>query len=78
MGLALSGWLGGIPAKMKKDAPSSSSFLPLSIPTSSHLSLLLNSFLVAPGDPRCRWSPTHRSPHFLLSPCGEEVTRAPP
>lgn len=77
MGLSLSGWLGGIPAKMKKDAPSSSSFLPLSIPTSSRLSLLLNSSPVDPGDPRCRWSPTHCSPHFLLSQCGEEVTRAP-
>ncbi|XP_010883048.1 SPRY domain-containing SOCS box protein 2 [Esox lucius] len=77
MGLALSGWLGGFPADMKKDPPSSSSFLHLSILASSRLSLLLNSAPVALGDPRSRWSHAHCSPHFLLSSCGEELTRTP-
>ncbi|KAJ8004926.1 hypothetical protein DPEC_G00141360 [Dallia pectoralis] len=49
----------------------------LSIATSSRLSLLLNSAPVALGDPRSRWSSAHCSPHFLLSLCGEELTRTP-
>ncbi|KAL7394235.1 hypothetical protein ABVT39_022783 [Epinephelus coioides] len=61
------------------DSPpsSSSAFPPLAVPTSSRLAVTLNSSPVAPGDSRSHWSSVHRSPHFLLSACKQEVTRSP-
>ncbi|KAM6967456.1 SPRY domain-containing SOCS box protein 2 [Aplochiton taeniatus] len=75
MGLLLSLWLQSTPAEIP--LPSTSSFLPLAVPPSSRLSLILNSASVGPGDRRSQWSINHCSPHFLLSSCGEEVTRTP-
>ncbi|XP_035527791.1 SPRY domain-containing SOCS box protein 1 [Morone saxatilis] len=62
-----------------EDSPpsSSSAFSPLAVPTSSRLAVILNSSPVAPGDGRSHWSSVHRSPHFLLSACKQEVTRSP-
>ncbi|XP_034030731.1 SPRY domain-containing SOCS box protein 1 [Thalassophryne amazonica] len=75
MGITLSLWLQG---KSAGSPPSSSSaFPPLAVPISSRLAIILNSSPVPPGDRRSRWSSVHRSPHFLLSACKEEVTRAP-
>ncbi|XP_044064547.1 SPRY domain-containing SOCS box protein 2 [Siniperca chuatsi] len=75
MGLSLSVWL----CSRVDDSPpsSSSAFPPLAVPTSSRLAVTLNSSPVAPGDSRSHWSSVHRSPHFLLSACKQEVTRSP-
>uniref|UniRef100_A0A3P8RUT7 Si:ch1073-228j22.2 n=1 Tax=Amphiprion percula TaxID=161767 RepID=A0A3P8RUT7_AMPPE len=61
------------------DSPPSSpsAFPPLAVPPSSRLAVTLNSSPVPMGDARSVWSSAHRSPHFLLSPCGQEVTRSP-
>uniref|UniRef100_A0A3Q1BGE0 B30.2/SPRY domain-containing protein n=1 Tax=Amphiprion ocellaris TaxID=80972 RepID=A0A3Q1BGE0_AMPOC len=61
------------------DSPPSSpsAFPPLAVPPSSRLAVTLNSRPVPMGDARSLWSSAHRSPHFLLSPCGQEVTRSP-
>uniref|UniRef100_A0A667XYN9 Si:ch1073-228j22.2 n=1 Tax=Myripristis murdjan TaxID=586833 RepID=A0A667XYN9_9TELE len=75
MGLKLSVWLNEMTAG--RPPSSSSAFPPLAVPTSSRLAITLNSSPVAPGDCRSHWSSTHRSPHFLLSTCREEVTRTP-
>ncbi|XP_076592425.1 SPRY domain-containing SOCS box protein 4 [Chaetodon auriga] len=75
MGLSLSVWLY---SSADHSPPSSSSaFPPLAVPTSSRLAVTLNSSPVAPGDGRSHWSSLHRSPHFLLSACKQEVTRSP-
>lgn len=75
MGLSLSVWL----YSRADDSPPSSpvAFLPLAVPTSSRLAVTLNSSPVAQGDGRSHWSSVHRSPHFLLSACKQEVTRSP-
>ncbi|XP_045901419.1 SPRY domain-containing SOCS box protein 1 [Micropterus dolomieu] len=75
MGLSLSVW----PYSRADDSPASSSsaFLSLAAPTSSRLEVTLNSSPVTPGDGRSHWSTVHRSPHFLLSACKQEVTRSP-
>ncbi|XP_041844172.1 SPRY domain-containing SOCS box protein 1 [Melanotaenia boesemani] len=74
MGLFLSAWLYG---RGDSTPSSSSAFPPLAVPTSSRLALTLNSSPVSPGDVRSHWSAIHHSPHFLLSPCKQEVTRTP-
>ncbi|KAM9723266.1 SPRY domain-containing SOCS box protein 2-like [Menidia menidia] len=75
MGLLLSTWLC---RRASGSSPSfSSAFSLLAVPPSSRLALTLSSFPVSPADGRSRWSPLHCSPHFLLSPCKQEVTRAP-
>ncbi|XP_028281089.1 SPRY domain-containing SOCS box protein 4 [Parambassis ranga] len=56
---------------------SSSAFHQLAVPTSSRLAVTLNSSSVSPVDSRSHWSSVHRSPHFQLSPCKQEVTRSP-
>uniref|UniRef100_A0A8C5F8K4 SOCS box domain-containing protein n=1 Tax=Gadus morhua TaxID=8049 RepID=A0A8C5F8K4_GADMO len=58
-------------------APSSSALETLAVPTSSRLSVMLHSSPIGSGDTRSHWSTSHCSPHFLLSPCREEVTRTP-
>lgn len=75
MGLSLSVWL----HNRADDGPPAppSVFPPLAVPASSRLAVTLNSFPVAPGDGRSQWSSVHRSPHFLLSSCKQEVTRSP-
>ncbi|XP_031708351.1 SPRY domain-containing SOCS box protein 4 [Anarrhichthys ocellatus] len=75
MGVSLSVWL----CSRADSSPlsSSSAFPPLAVPTSSRLAVILNSLPVAPGDSRSHWSSVHRSPHFLLSTCKQEVTRSP-
>ncbi|XP_070768721.1 SPRY domain-containing SOCS box protein 2 [Enoplosus armatus] len=75
MGLSLSVWL-----YSRADASppsSSSSFRLLAVPTSSRLTVTLNSSPVTPGDSRSHWSTVHCSSHFLLSACKQEVTRLP-
>lgn len=75
MGLTLSAWLNG---PTPDRVPSSSSAFPLlAVPTSSRLALALSSSAISPGDGRSHWSSHHRSPHFQLSPCMQEVTRLP-
>lgn len=75
MGVSLSVWLH---IRADNSPPSSSSaFPPLAVPTSSRLAVILNSSPVAPGDSRSHWSSVHRSPHYLLSACKQEVTRSP-
>ncbi|CAL8247202.1 unnamed protein product [Lota lota] len=75
MGLILSVWMSG----MTDDGPASSSsaLQTLAVPTSSRLSVMLHSSPIGSGDTRSHWSTSHCSPHFLLSPCREEVTRTP-
>ncbi|XP_008430899.1 SPRY domain-containing SOCS box protein 2 [Poecilia reticulata] len=75
MGLILSAWLTD-PAADRVPS-SSSSFPPLAVPTSSRVTLILSSSVASPGDRRSDWSSQHRSPHFQLSQCKQEVTRAP-
>lgn len=75
MGLSLSAWLSSRTAD--STSSSSSAFPPLAVQTSSRLALTLNSPPVPPGDGRSRWSSVHCSPHFLLSPCKQVVTRTP-
>ncbi|KAG7282168.1 hypothetical protein CRUP_034915 [Coryphaenoides rupestris] len=36
---------------------------------------MLHSSPIGSGDTRSHWSTSHRSPHFVISPCREEVTR---
>ncbi|XP_037641187.1 SPRY domain-containing SOCS box protein 4 isoform X1 [Sebastes umbrosus] len=76
MGVSLSVWLY---SRADDDSPpsSSSAFPLLAVPTSSRLAVTLNSSPVVPGDSRSHWSSVHRSPHFLLSTCKQEVTRSP-
>ncbi|CAL8256810.1 unnamed protein product [Boreogadus saida] len=75
MGLLLSVWM----SEMTDDGPASSSSAleTLAVPTSSRLSVMLHSSPIGSGDTRSHWSTSHCSPHFLLSPCREEVTRTP-
>ncbi|XP_026228582.1 SPRY domain-containing SOCS box protein 1 [Anabas testudineus] len=74
MGLSLSTWLY---SRAAHSPPSSSSlFPPLAVPTSSRLTVTLNSSPVT-RDSRSHWSPVHCSPHFLLSGCKQEATRCP-
>uniref|UniRef100_A0A3B5R303 MutS homolog 5 n=1 Tax=Xiphophorus maculatus TaxID=8083 RepID=A0A3B5R303_XIPMA len=69
---------GGTSPGSDKTLPSSpSAFPPLAVPTSSRVALILNSSAVSPGDRRSHWSSQHHSPHFQLSQCKQEVTRAP-
>ncbi|XP_014328619.1 SPRY domain-containing SOCS box protein 2-like [Xiphophorus maculatus] len=75
MGLILSAWLNGPAADGVPSSPSA--FPPLAVPTSSRVALILNSSAVSPGDRRSHWSSQHHSPHFQLSQCKQEVTRAP-
>uniref|UniRef100_A0A3B5AZV6 SPRY domain-containing SOCS box protein 1-like n=1 Tax=Stegastes partitus TaxID=144197 RepID=A0A3B5AZV6_9TELE len=75
MGLLQSVYLYIRPADCPPSTPSA--FPPLAIPPSSRLAVTLNSPPVPPGDACSRWSSAHRSPHFLLSPCKQEVTRSP-
>ncbi|XP_014914495.1 SPRY domain-containing SOCS box protein 2 [Poecilia latipinna] len=75
MGLVLSAWLIG-PAADRVPS-SSSSFPPLAVPTSSRVTLILSSSAASPGDRRSHWSSQHHSPHFQLSQCKQEATRAP-
>ncbi|XP_046906162.1 SPRY domain-containing SOCS box protein 2 [Hypomesus transpacificus] len=78
MGLTLSHWLHGTSSgKPSSSSSSSSSFRPLATPPSSRLSLMLHSSPADAEDRRSCWSPTHCSPHFRRSGCGQEVTRAP-
>ncbi|TKS82038.1 SPRY domain-containing SOCS box protein 1 [Collichthys lucidus] len=75
MGASLSVWL---ISRADNSRPSSSSaFHLLAVPTPSRLAVILNSSPVAPGNGRSHWSSVHRSPHFLLSSCHQEVTRSP-
>ncbi|XP_059194412.1 SPRY domain-containing SOCS box protein 4 [Centropristis striata] len=75
MGVSLSVWLY---SREDDSSPSSSSAFPLlAVSTSSRLAVTLNSSPVAPADSRSHWSSVHRSPHFLLSDCKQEVTRSP-
>uniref|UniRef100_A0A3Q3LWC6 Uncharacterized protein n=1 Tax=Mastacembelus armatus TaxID=205130 RepID=A0A3Q3LWC6_9TELE len=53
------------------------SFTSLAVPTSCHLTITLNSSPVSPGNSRSHWSSGKCSPHFLLSPCKQEVTQSP-
>lgn len=74
MGLSLSAYLYSEAAGSR---PSSSSAFPaLAVPTSSRLTVTLNSPSVSP-DSRSQWSSIHCSPHFSLSSCKEEATRCP-
>ncbi|KAM4580868.1 SPRY domain-containing SOCS box protein 1 [Odontesthes bonariensis] len=75
MGLLLSTWLCERPADSAPSSPSA--FHPLAVPTSSRLALTLSASPVSPGDRRSHWSSLHRSHHFLLSPCKQEVIRTP-
>nr|XP_020497644.1 SPRY domain-containing SOCS box protein 1-like [Labrus bergylta] len=75
MGALVSHWLYG---RADDSLPfSSSDFLHLALPTSSRLAVTLNSSPVPHGDTRSHWSSVHRSPHFLMSDCKQEVTRSP-
>ncbi|XP_068998939.1 SPRY domain-containing SOCS box protein 1 isoform X1 [Embiotoca jacksoni] len=76
MGLLLSVWRYSSAADSPPSS-SSSAFPSLAVPTSSRLAVTLNSSPVSPGDSRSHWSSVQRSPHFLLSPCKQEVTRSP-
>ncbi|KAJ3598135.1 hypothetical protein NHX12_001649 [Muraenolepis orangiensis] len=75
MGLTLSVWMSGMTDAGR--ASSSSALHTLAVPASSRLSVMLHSSPVGAGDARSHWSSSHCSPHFLLSPGGEEATRTP-
>ncbi|XP_058504802.1 SPRY domain-containing SOCS box protein 4 [Solea solea] len=77
MGVMLSVWLYSRKADSPPSSPPSSAFRPLAVPTSSRLTVTLNSTPVSPEDGRSCWSSVHRSPHFLLSACKQKVTRSP-
>ncbi|KAM8826335.1 SPRY domain-containing SOCS box protein 4 [Synchiropus picturatus] len=73
MGLLLSVWL---IKKVNGPPPCSSVFSSLAAPTSSRLQIILNSAPTV-SDNHSRWSSVHCSPHFLVSPCKQKVTRIP-
>lgn len=75
MGLSLSVWLCH---RVNPSPPTSpSAFLLSAVPASSRLAITLKAPPAAPGHERSRWSSLQHSPNFLLSPCGQEVTRLP-
>lgn len=74
MGLWLSLWWH---SEMESTPSSTFPWSSLAAPTSARLAVLLSSSPAAPGHVHSQWSSLHRSPHFHLSTCKEEVTRAP-
>ncbi|XP_024122616.1 SPRY domain-containing SOCS box protein 4 [Oryzias melastigma] len=75
MGLFMSVWFND--RTTQRTPPTPSAFLPLTVPTSSRLALILAASPISPVDRRSHWSSQCSSPHFLLSPCKQEVTRTP-
>ncbi|KAM9782821.1 SPRY domain-containing SOCS box protein 1-like [Neosynchiropus ocellatus] len=73
MGLSLSVWL---IKKVNGPPPCTSVFSSLAAPTPSRLQIILNSSPTV-EDNHSHWSAVHRSPHFLVSPCKQKVTRSP-
>lgn len=62
---------------MESTLSSTSPWSSLAAPTSGRLAVLLSISPAPPGHVQSQWSSVHCSPHFHLSACKEEVTRAP-